>query len=205
MHPVPWVGLLLRRHPPGLQCQRRSWYRAVSFHRKKIRWSWKAVEWELDERLNNGWLEDDPFLLGWSNFQGAFAVSFSESNGGFWLDFGWVVFFGRTSRCFSMGEIFTILCAGFHDAFSPSNRWEVDFWLETSYSTSPLELGTQKSMGFFDPRIVDPKRRWLGFCLSWWLMTSSPFVAQDLTKLSSGKNGGPWGGGGKTKTANGDF
>ena len=166
----------------------------------------------------HGWLEDDPFLLRWSNFQGAFAVSFREcvTFRCFWeafrspmVDFGWIFFlgcfFGRTSRCFSMGEIFTILCAGFHDTFSPSNRWEVDFWLETSYSTSPLELGTQKSMGFFDPRIVDPKRRWLGFCLSWWLMTSSPFVAQDLTKLSSGKNGGPWGGGGKTKTANGDF
>ena len=26
----------------------------------------------------NGWLEDDPFLLGFGNFSGAFAVSFRE-------------------------------------------------------------------------------------------------------------------------------
>ena len=164
MHPVPWVGLLLRRHPPGLQCQRRSWYKAVTFHRKKSCWSWKAVVgvgWkDTLPKFNifateHGWLEDDPFLLGWSNFQGALTVSLREcvTFRCFWeafrspmVDFGWVVFFGRTAFFFDGGK---------RQSFVPDFMWlsllqTGESWLlvaDLLTALHHLNLGTQKSDG----------------------------------------------------------
>ena len=56
---------------------------------------------KLTWHLKNGWLEDDPFLLGFTLFSGAFAVSFREGSlsWNILIDSMDLCGFGGTTRC----------------------------------------------------------------------------------------------------------